>query len=99
MAFSSIFETRGFPRGFVIPIPWTILFAPIAFAVGIRAVINTVGIPALSISFSSTAPQRVPVPQVEVRITPETLAARSSSPMPRPMFFAFAMVVATPVVT
>jgi len=34
-----------------------------------------VGIPALSISFASVAPQRVLVPQVEVRITPDTPSA------------------------
>jgi hypothetical protein len=57
-------------------------------AVGTRAVMRTAGIPALSISFSSTAPQRVPVPQVEVTIAAETPAERSSPAIPRPIFFA-----------
>ena len=74
-------------------------FAPIAVAVGGRAVMITAGIPCLSISFSSTAPQRVPVPQVAVRITPETLLVFSSAAIPLPILFEFAIVVPTPVVT
>jgi hypothetical protein len=68
-------------------------------AVGTRAVTRTAGMPALSISFSSTAPQRVPVPHVAVRITPETFAAASSRAIPSPILRAFSIVVATPVVT
>ena len=81
------------------PAPCTIRFAPIVCAVGTRVVIRTVGIPAFSISFVSTAPQRVPVPQVEVRMTPEIPCVFSSCAMPWPILLAFAMVVATPVVT
>jgi hypothetical protein len=52
--------------------------APIIVAIVGSAVTNAVAIPALSISFASTAPQRVPVPQVPDRRTAWTPASRSS---------------------
>ena len=54
---------------------------------GTMAVINVVGSPALSSSFASVAPLRVPVPQVPVRITPCTPAACSSAAMSSPNRF------------
>ena len=98
-AFSSPSDSFGFPSGCVIPAPWTMRFAPTVCAVGTRVVIRTVGMPAFSISLVSTAPQRVPVPQVAVNMTPETRCALSSSAMALPIFLPLAMVVATPVVT
>lgn len=72
--------------------------APSILAIGVKAVIKTAGIPALSISFSNTAPQRVPVPQVEVRMTPETSASLRALAMSLPIFLLFSIKVATPVV-
>jgi hypothetical protein len=51
---------------------------PIIVAIVGSEVTNTVAIPARSISFASTAPQRVPVPQVPERSTACTPASRSS---------------------
>ncbi len=45
---------------------------PIIIAVGVKAVTRAVGRPTFSSSFATTAPQRVPVPQVDVKITAET---------------------------
>ena len=78
--------------------PGTILYAPIISAVGTRVVMSAVGIPARSISLLITAPQRVPVPQVAVRIAAETPCRLRSEAIPFPIFFAMSTVVATPVV-
>ena len=59
--FSSSLSSAGFPSGCGIATAGTILY--------------TTGIPALSISFTIVAPQRVQVPQVEVRITASTPSA------------------------
>ena len=53
----------------------TILFAPTVREIGTTVQICTTGIPALSISFTNVAPQRVQVPQVEVRTTASTPSA------------------------
>ena len=58
----------------------------------------TVGIPVRSISFASTAPQRVPVPQVPERRTAPTPALRSSSAISRPKRVAVTTGVPLPVV-
>jgi hypothetical protein len=58
----------------------------------------TVGKPARSSSFAIAAPQRVLVPQVEVKMTASTPAARNFSAISRPMRWLLASVVATPVV-
>jgi hypothetical protein len=47
-------------------------------------VTNTVGTPARSISFASTDPQRVPVPQVPDRRTASMPASFSSAAISRP---------------
>lgn len=72
MAFSSSGDRAAFPRGLTIFCAGTILLEPTISATRATADRWVVGMPALSISFASVAPQRVLVPQVEVRITPET---------------------------
>jgi hypothetical protein len=71
---------------------------PIIVATVGSAVTNTVGIPARSISFASTAPQRVPVPQVPERRTACTPASRNSPAISRPNRVALATGVPFPVV-
>jgi hypothetical protein len=65
----------------VIALPRTMRFEPTDFASASRALIWTMGMPNVSISFASAAPPRLHDPQVEVRITPSTPAARSSRPI------------------
>jgi hypothetical protein len=60
----------GFPKGWGIPKPATIRLAPTEAAMETRLLMRTAGIPARSSSLTIVAPQRVPVPQVEVKITP-----------------------------
>lgn len=55
----------------------TILLAPTVMEIGVTVHIWTTGMPALSISLTIVAPQRVQVPQVEVMITASTPAASS----------------------
>ena len=55
-----------------------------------------VGMPALSNSFVSAAPQRVLVPHVEVRIAPCTPSAFNSAAMSRPILFVFSRMLAQP---
>jgi hypothetical protein len=72
--------------------------APTITATGVIVETCTVGRPALYTSFAIAAPQRVLVPQVEVRMTASTRAARSLAAISRPMRSLCARVVATPVV-
>lgn len=95
---SAAIDNAGSPKGDVIACPRRILFAPTIAAMVGSDVTNTVAIPALSISFASVDPQRVPVPQVPVRRTASTPASRSSSAISRPNFVAAATVVPFPVV-
>ncbi len=76
----------------------TILIAPTVFEIGTTVQICTVKIPALSISFTIVAPQRVQVPQVEVRITALTSASISSLAIALAYFLALAMEVPFPTV-
>ena len=64
--------SAGFPNGCGIAIVGTILLAPTVIEIGVTVHACTTGIPALSISFTIVAPQRVQVPQVEVKITAST---------------------------
>ena len=50
----------------------TMRFAPTVNDIGVTVQICTTGMPARSTSFTIVAPQRVHVPQVEVRITAST---------------------------
>jgi len=80
------------------PAPGTIRLEPIIRAIGVIVVIWTVGIPFRSSSLVITAPQRVLVPQVEVRMTVSTPLSFIAATMPWAIFFAFANDVATPAV-
>lgn len=79
-------------------LPETILFDPTMRATGTMEHTWAVGIPTRSNSFTSVAPQRVLVPQVEVRMTPRTSSALSSSAIPFPILLMVATMFATPVV-
>ena len=74
------------------------MFDPTVVATGIKLHICTIGIPALSISFTIVAPQRVQVPQVEVSITPSTPASFNSFPISSPKTMEFPTAVPVPVV-
>lgn len=78
ISLSSSNVSAGFPRGCGIAIVGTILLAPTVKDIGTTVHICTTGIPALSISFTIVAPQRVQVPQVDVRITASTPSANNS---------------------
>jgi len=78
--------------------PRTIRFAPTIVAIVGSDVTNTVGTPARSISFASTDPQRVPVPQVPERRTASTPASASSAAISRPKRVDAATGVPLPVV-
>ena len=80
------------------PAPGIIRFEPTINAIGVMVVTWAVGMPPFSISTTIAAPQRVLVPQVEVKITPSTPPALSRSVIPRPILLEFSRVVATPVV-
>ena len=71
------------------PMPGTMRGTPMADAMEVMVQIWAVGMPARSISFVIVAPQRVPVPQVEVRITPCTPSALRARAMAAPKFLLF----------
>jgi hypothetical protein len=73
-------------------------FDPTIWATGVIAQTCATGIPTRSISLASVAPQRVLVPQVEVRITPATPSAFSSPAIREPIPFMTSTMLATPVV-
>ena len=75
-----------------------IRLAPTARAMEVMVQICTVGIPARSNSLVIVAPQRVPVPQVEVRITACTPSAINRRAISWPNFLPFSKVVPLPVV-
>jgi hypothetical protein len=78
--------------------PRTMRLAPTIVAIVGSDVTNTVGTPARSISFASTDPQRVPVPQVPDRRTASTPASLSSAAISRPKRVADTTGVPFPVV-
>ncbi len=71
---------------------------PTISATGVMVQTWAVGMPTFSISLASADPQRVLVPQVDVRTTPSTPESLSSAAIARPILRAFSTVVATPVV-
>ena len=71
---------------------------PMAEAMEVMVQICAVGMPHRSISLVIVAPQRVPVPQVDVRMTPCTLSARRAEAMAAPKFLLFWYEVPLPVV-
>lgn len=89
ISFSKDGDDSGLPNGWVIAIDGTIRFAPVVTAVETKLHNKITGIPALSISFASVAPQRVPVPQVDVNITAETLPSDKCWAISLPNFCAF----------
>ena len=80
------------------PIPGTILFAPIVSDIGVIVAKCTTGIPARSISFTIVAPQRVHVPQVDVRITAPTSSSSNFLLKFSPNRLALSVAVPVPVV-
>ncbi len=66
--FSSAELSDGLPTGQVIANPLRIREEPTDFAISTTAQICVTGIPTRSISFTIVDPQRVLVPQVDVRI-------------------------------
>ena len=96
--FSSGGSRSAFPTGWTIPEPGMIRFEPTIKATGVIVDIWAVGNPFRSNSFVITAPQRVLVPHVEVKITASTPSAFMDSAIPRAMFSAFFRDVATPAV-
>lgn len=73
--------------------------APADWAMEVIAVRSTAGSPALSISFASVAPQRVPVPQVLVTMAACTPSLISCLAIPSPIAVALGTVVPVPTVT
>ena len=82
----------------MMPAAGTTRFAPTITATGVIVETWTVGNPARSSSRLIAAPQRVLVPQVDVRMTASTPAAFSFSAISAPMRALCASVVATPTV-
>jgi hypothetical protein len=75
-------------------------FAPTDWAMETRLEMRVAGIPARSSSFTIVAPQRVPVPQVEVKITPTRTPSlrRMSRAISLPKRLLFSTEVAFPAV-
>ncbi len=96
--FSSISESFGFPSGWGIATAGTILGAPTVFEIFVIVQMWAVTIPFFSNSFAIVAPQRVHVPQVDVRITAETWASLSSAAISWANFPALATEVPLPTV-
>ena len=97
-ALSSEEVRAGLPSGCGIATVGTILLAPTVSEMGTTVHMCTTGMPALSISFTIVAPQRVQVPQVDVSTTPCTLASTSSLAMAAANFLALATLVPLPTV-
>lgn len=78
----------------------TIRLAPTEAAMEVRVQMSAAGMPARSSSLTIVAPQRVPVPQVEVNTTPTLSANRAlmSWAISRPKRVALSTVVALPAV-
>ncbi len=80
------------------PMAGMMRLTPMACAMEVMVQIWPVGSPALSSSFVIVAPQRVPVPQVEVRMTPVTPSALSSAAISPPNLRLISNQVPLPVV-
>ncbi len=97
-SFSASQAKAGLPTGWGMATVGTILLAPTDCEIVVMVAIWTIGIPYLSISFTIVAPQRVQVPQVDVRITPSTPAFFNSAPISLPNLTALLTEVPVPVV-
>ena len=95
---SSVRSRASSPTGLTILVAGTIRFEPTVRATGVIEQTWAAGMPTLSISLPSVAPQRVLVPQVEVRMTPDTPSAWSSRAIVSPSFLITSTLEATPVV-
>ena len=97
-AYSSSLPKAGFPSGCGIAIVGTILLAPTVKDTGVIVHMCTTGNPALSISLTNVAPQRVQVPHVDVSITASTPSAINSLAANSPYFLEEATAVPFPTV-
>lgn len=88
----------GSPNGYGIEIVGTILLEPTVEATGIKLHICTIAKPAFSSVLTIVAPQRVQVPQVEVKIMPSTLASCNNGIISLAILAASASVVPVPTV-
>ena len=88
----------GSPTGWVMARPGTTRFMPNCSAISLNVVIRAVGIPAFSISLLITAPQRVPVPHVDVKMAADTPCFFKSCAMLSPIFLAVSTGIDSPVV-
>ena len=98
-AFSSCSGRSGLPTGYGIETPGTTRLAPTEMEMDVTVQICTTGIPAASMCFAIVAPQRVQVPQVEVRITPSISASRSCFAIDWPNAAARSVPIPFPTVT
>jgi hypothetical protein len=80
------------------PFPGTTRFEPTISATGVIVQMCATGMPTCSSSVTIAAPQRVLVPQVEVRITASTPASRRCSAISRPSRRLLSSGFASPVV-
>lgn len=97
--FSFSGESFGSPNGCGIDTVGTMRLAPILKEIGTIVHIWTTGTSAVSsMALASVAPQRVQVPQVEVKMTPSTWAALSCEPISLPNLRALATEVPLPTV-
>lgn len=97
-AYSSALLNAGFPSGWGIATVGIILLAPTVKDTGVIVHMCTTGNPALSISLTNVAPQRVQVPHVEVSITASTPSAINSLAANSPYFLEEATAVPFPTV-
>ena len=76
--------------------PGIILLEPTIIATFVIAHMCAVGIPRRSSSLAIAAPQRVLLPQVEVRRAPAASLDKSCEAMARPIFFAVSKLLTPP---
>ena len=96
--FSSCGSRSSLPAGLTILVAVIIRLEPTIKATGMIEHIWAVGRPIRSSSLVNADPQRVLVPHVDVRITPDTPSAFSSFAMACPIFLTVSTILATPVV-
>lgn len=96
--FSSLKGRFGAPKGYLMLAEVHIRLTPTAVATGVILQTWIAGIPALSNSFTITAPQRVDVPQVEVWITASISWFFTYSAIEEPILRLLAILVIRPVV-
>lgn len=95
---SCSFGRDGLPNTWSTLLPRNIRWEPMPSAILVKLVTCTIGIPALSISFVITAPQRELVPQVLVSMTASIFWSFRLFAISSPNFFPISMGVITPAV-